>query len=143
MRRVAGAGRDAGSAADYCCSSGPGATLDAAALHADPEYSTVAGVLPLEDTPRLDIGGNADATAVVRCKVEASTPGPVVLRLNTPQGLRLWLDRKPVEVKKATPGRAGRRPHADVCGGPQAAEEPLRCAGEQPGSPAQGAWWGK
>ena len=39
---------------------------------------------------------------MVRCQVEASTPGPVVLRLNAAKGLRLWLDRKPVDVKDAT-----------------------------------------
>ena len=120
-------------------SSGPGTTLDAASLRWEPEYSTVAGVLPLEDTPRLDVGGNVDATAVVRCQVEASTPGPVVLRLNTAQGLRLWLDRKPVEVKEATP--------LDVPAGVHTLtfvvdlgqrKVPLRCELEdQPGSPAR------
>ena len=81
-------------------SSGAGATVDAAALRWEPAYSTVAGVLPLEDLPRVD---DKDVwVAVVRCQVEASTPGPVVLRLNGAQGLRLWLDRKLVDVKEAT-----------------------------------------
>ena len=56
-------------------------------------------------------------TAVVRCQVEASTPGPVVLRLNTAKGLRLWLDRKPVEVEGRDGIESGAgRPHADVRG---------------------------
>ncbi len=37
-------------------SSGGGATLDAASLRWEPEYSTVAGLLPLEDVPHLDLG---------------------------------------------------------------------------------------
>jgi hypothetical protein len=74
------------------------AALDDPSVRWDSVYSTVAGVLPLEDLPRSG-GGEA---AVVRCQVEASTPGPVVLRLNTAKGLRLWLDRKPLEVKDAT-----------------------------------------
>ena len=37
-------------------SSGGGATLDAPSLRWEPAYSTVAGVLPLEDVPRLDLG---------------------------------------------------------------------------------------
>jgi putative heme-binding domain-containing protein len=72
------------------------AALEDPSLRWDSVYSTVAGVLPLEDLPR------AGEAAVVRCQVEASTPGPVVLRLNTAKGLRLWLDRKPLEVKDAT-----------------------------------------
>jgi putative heme-binding domain-containing protein len=72
------------------------AAFDDPSLRWEPVYSTVSGVLPLEDLPH---GG---AAALVRCQVEASTPGPVVLRLNTARALRLWLDRKPVEVKDAT-----------------------------------------
>ena len=83
--------------------SGPGAALnDSPILRWEPAYSTVAGVLPLQDLPRLDLDKEAGEAAVVRCQVEASTPGPVLLRLNTAAGLRLWLDRKPVEVKDAT-----------------------------------------
>jgi putative heme-binding domain-containing protein len=74
------------------------AAFDDPSLRWDSVYSTVAGLLPLGDLPRLEGG----TTAVVRCQVEASTPGPVVLRLNTARALRLWLDRKPIEVKDAT-----------------------------------------
>ena len=81
-------------------SSGGGATLDAASLRWEPEYSTGAGLLPLEDVPHLDLGQEAEA--VVRCQLEASTPGPIILRLNTARGLRLWLDRKAVEATDAT-----------------------------------------
>jgi putative heme-binding domain-containing protein len=83
-------------------SSAAGATLDAPALRWEPAYSTVAGVLPLEDAPRIVLDKEGEAVAVARCQLEASTPGPVVLRLNTAKGLRLWLDRKAVEAKDAT-----------------------------------------
>ena len=72
------------------------AALDDPSLRWQPVYSTVAGLLPLTDLP------HTGETAVVRCQVEASTPGPVILRLNTAKGLRLWLDRKSVEVKDST-----------------------------------------
>ncbi len=72
------------------------AAFDDPSLRWEPVYSTVAGVLPLADLP------HEGAVAVVRCQVEASTPGSVVMRLNTAKGLRLWLDRKPIEVKDAT-----------------------------------------
>ncbi len=120
-------------------SAGAGATLDAPALRWEPEYSTVAGLLPLEDAPRLDQGKDADATAVVRCQVEASTPGPVVLRLNAAQGLRLWLDRKPVELKGATELNVPAGVHTltfriDI----GSRKEPLRCELEdKAGSPAR------
>ena len=120
--------------------SGPGAALgDSPALRWEPAYSTVAGVLPLEDLPRLDLGKEAGEAAVVRCQVEASTPGPVLLRLNTAKGLRLWLDRKPVEVKDATeltlPAGVHTLTFAVDLG---QRKEPLRCELEdQPGSAAR------
>ncbi|HVS35637.1 MAG TPA: PVC-type heme-binding CxxCH protein [Gemmataceae bacterium] len=102
----------------------------------EPAYSTVTGVLPLDELPRrMDGSGGA---AVVRCQMEASTPGPVVLRLN-PQGLRLWLDRKAVDLKEAT--------ELDVPAGVHTLtfavdlgqrKEPLRCELEdRAGSPAR------
>ena len=78
-----------------------GAPGDSPSLRWEPAYSTVAGLLPLQDLPRIDLGKEG-AVAVVRCQVEASTPGPVLLRLNTAAGLRLWMDRKPVAVQDAT-----------------------------------------
>ena len=70
--------------------------MDDPSLRWQPVYSTVAGLLPLDGLAAYG------ETAVVRCQVEASTPGPVILRLNTAKGLRLWLDRKSVEVKDST-----------------------------------------
>ena len=109
---------------------------DSSALRWEPAYSTVAGLLPLDDLPRLeDRNGSA---AVVRCQLEASAAGPVLLRLN-PEGLRLWLDRKAVDVKDAT--------EVDVPAGVHTLtfavdltkrNEPLRCDLEdKAGSPAR------
>jgi putative heme-binding domain-containing protein len=116
-----------------------GGAFDGPALRWEPAYSTVAGDLSLGDLPRLDAGKDAGAAVVVRCEVEASTPGPVVLRLNTAKGLRLWLDGKPVEAKEATeldvPAGAHTLTFAVDLG---QRKEPLRCELEdKPGSPAR------
>jgi putative heme-binding domain-containing protein len=63
-----------------------------------PVYSTIHGSLPLESVPRIK-GSDEKTVGVVRCQVEASTGGPVRLRLKAEKGLRLWVDRKPVDVK--------------------------------------------
>jgi putative heme-binding domain-containing protein len=63
-----------------------------------PAYSTVAGALPTGDLP----GVGAAKLGVVRCQLDATAGGRVLLRLNGGKGLTLWLDRTPVEVKEAT-----------------------------------------
>jgi putative heme-binding domain-containing protein len=76
------------------------ATGDDPSLTWEPAYTTVAGVLGSDDLPRLAVG--KDNLGVARCQLDATTAGPVVLRLNGAKGVRMWLDRKPVEVKEAT-----------------------------------------
>jgi putative heme-binding domain-containing protein len=75
---------------------------DDPALLWSPAYSTVAGILPPAEVPRLDLGKDADPAAVVRCQLDVTTPGAALLRLNGAKGVRLWLDRKPVDAKEAT-----------------------------------------
>ena len=119
---------------------GPGAALnDSPILRWEPAYSMVAGVLPLQDLPRLDLGKEAGEAAVVRCEVEASTPGPVLLRLNTAAGLRLWLDRKAVDVKDATELTLTAGVHTLTFAVDLGRRtEPLRCElDDAPGSPAR------
>ena len=41
------------------------------------------------------------AVAFARTEVEVTTPGEAVLRLNSPDGLRVWLDSKPLEPANA------------------------------------------
>ena len=65
-----------------------------------------------------------------------------MLRLNTAKGLRLWLDRKPVEVKDATelnlPAGVHTLTFAVDLG---QRKEPLRCElDDQPGSAARVRW---
>jgi putative heme-binding domain-containing protein len=61
-------------------------------------YSMVSGDLALADV-RPD--GEANL-AIVRCEIEATTSGPVVLHLNNTRGLRLWVDGAPAEVSERT-----------------------------------------
>jgi putative heme-binding domain-containing protein len=78
-----------------------------AALGGDPAlswsaaYSTVAGLLPSEDLPRLAVGKGAH-TGIARCQLDVSTAGTVVLKLNAVKGLALWLDGKSIPIKDAT-----------------------------------------
>lgn len=63
-----------------------------------PAYSTVSGILPRDALLPLD--NQSRALAFVRCRLEVSSPGKVRLKLNTAQGLALWLDRAPIQVKE-------------------------------------------
>ncbi len=76
------------------------AAADRPSLGWSPAYSTVAGLLPPADLPALAGIPGMGRFAVVRCQVEAATGGPVRLRLNSVQGLTLWLDGKPVEPRE-------------------------------------------
>jgi putative heme-binding domain-containing protein len=113
------------------------AGMDRPALVWGPAYSTVAGLLPPAELPAL--AGAAGRVAVVRCQLEAATGGPVRLRLNGTQGLTLWLDRKPVELREVlewnpTPGMHTLTVAIDV----GRRKEPLRCEVEDvSGSPAR------
>jgi putative heme-binding domain-containing protein len=63
-----------------------------------PAYSKVSGVLPLGDLPSFrmnDLGSNV----FIRCQLDASTGGKIKLLLNSPKGVRLWLDTVPVEAR--------------------------------------------
>lgn len=64
-----------------------------------PAYSLVSGVLPTEALPRFQTSKESATLGIARCQFEASTGGPVKLRLNSAQGLNAWLDGKPLEVK--------------------------------------------
>jgi putative heme-binding domain-containing protein len=102
-----------------------------------PEYSTVAGNLPLDAVPRLGIGKSP--VGFVRCQLDAGTSGKVNLLLNSAAGLTVWLDQTPVEAKEALV--------LDVPAGVHTLtftidlgkrHEGLRCElGDVPGSPAR------
>jgi putative heme-binding domain-containing protein len=101
-------------------------------------YSTVSGELPLDDVPRQELGKDAKL-AVVRCQLDATTPGAVLLRLNGARGVRLWLDRKPVDVKEATQLTLPAGVHTLTFAVDAAQRrEPLRCElDDTPGSDAR------
>jgi hypothetical protein len=75
-------------------------------LHWEPVYSTVAGLLPREDIPNLEVGGatgkGPQKAGVVRCQLDVATAGKVRLRLNSAKGLQLLVGPKPVEVREVT-----------------------------------------
>jgi putative heme-binding domain-containing protein len=63
-----------------------------------PAYSTVAGVLPLDDVPVVSVDPGV-SPSFVRCQVEASAAGKVRLKLTPADGLTLWIDRTPTEAR--------------------------------------------
>ena len=71
------------------------AATDDPALPWTPAYSTVAGELPLADLPPLTIRQEYAPMSFARCELDVSTAGPVMLQLNSPAGLSLWVDDRP------------------------------------------------
>ncbi len=57
-----------------------------------PAYAQVAGSLPLEDV-RAAAGGDL---AMVQGEVAVSSAGPVAFRFQSPEGLKAWLDDRPI-----------------------------------------------
>jgi putative heme-binding domain-containing protein len=117
---------------------GPEAALgNNPALVWSPAYSTVAGLLPPADVPRLKVGQRA--VGLLRCQLDASTAGPVLLRFNSAQGVSLWLDRKAVVAQDVTELTVTAGVHAlTVALDLGSRREPLRCElDDRPGSPAR------
>ncbi|MBL8829840.1 MAG: HEAT repeat domain-containing protein [Planctomycetaceae bacterium] len=90
------------------------AATNDAGLTWSPVYSTVAGVLPLDGLPTFGAKWNNLVTlpsvTIVRGELQVTTPGETKLALNTPIGVSLWVDGKPVTVAaeiplSLTPGR--------------------------------------
>jgi len=68
------------------------------ALTWQPAYSTVEGKLPVDDLPQLKPHRETPPTSFVRCELEVTTPGTVVIRLNSTKGIEFWLDSKPTPI---------------------------------------------
>ena len=70
-----------------------------------PAYSTVAGVLPPEALPRFELKRGLENaslfTSYVRFQVEVTTPGKVGLKLNSTNGLTVWLNGSAAAVQDA------------------------------------------
>jgi putative heme-binding domain-containing protein len=114
-------------------------TKDVAALQWSPLYSSVSGLLPLADAPSLQLGKGTPAVSLVRCQVDVTTAGPVVVRLNSAKGVTLWHDRKAVEVKETLELNLSPGMHALTFALDRGIrKEGLRCEVEdKPGSPAR------
>ncbi len=72
-----------------------------------PAYSTVAGILPPDSAPRLEVRHvleqSTEHVSFVRCQIEATAPGAVLLKLNSADGLTAWLDGTTIELHDSTP----------------------------------------
>jgi putative heme-binding domain-containing protein len=71
----------------------------------NPAYSIVAGTLPLDSVPVLELkGGFGDPPhfGLARCQIEVTTPGKVKLTIDSVADLSFWLDGMPAEVKDKT-----------------------------------------
>jgi len=62
-------------------------------------HSTVAGVLPMIDVPRLELSKPNKSVGLVRCQIEVTKPGKAKLLLGSIDGIALWLDGVKQEVK--------------------------------------------
>jgi len=82
-------------AADPSALASPGG---AASLKWFPAYSLVSGTLPADALP---VGAAKSAAAFARCEVDVTAPGVIGLHVEAPQGLSLWADGSPVELKQA------------------------------------------
>jgi len=74
---------------------------DVPGLQWSPLYSSVAGALPLAEAPLFRLGQDKRGVSLIRCQLDVTTAGPVLVRLNSAKGLQLWVDRDPVAVKEA------------------------------------------
>jgi hypothetical protein len=74
------------------------AIVDDPSLQWTPAYSRVSGELPLADLPRVTADDN-EPISILRCRLEAAAAGPVRFKLNSPAGLAIWIDQKPIEAR--------------------------------------------
>jgi putative heme-binding domain-containing protein len=76
------------------------------ALTWTPAYSKVSGLLPIAALPALRFdkpdSKEFDSFAFARCRVEATADASAFLRLNSPAGIKLWLDDTPVPASSRT-----------------------------------------
>ena len=81
-----------------------GVVVKPAGLIWSSEYTTVAGVLPLETLPTIysqkkgEWSGLDTQIGFARTRLDCGTAGEVLLSLNDTKGVQMWLDQQPVEV---------------------------------------------
>jgi putative heme-binding domain-containing protein len=111
----------------------------AANLSWSPVYSLVSGDLPIEDLPTFQTGRDGPRMAAVRFRFSQTTAGPVQLRLNSPTGLTVWVDGKPVVPARDTRLDLGAGSHTvTLAVATTVRREPLRVElHDSPDSPAK------
>ncbi len=67
-----------------------------------PLYTKVSGELPLDELNRLEIWNGTEPLYLVRSKLDVTTGGKISLKFNNIQGLTLWVNGTPTEVKAET-----------------------------------------
>ena len=104
-----------------------------------PVYSTVGGVLPLAELPRLETGKDRIPTAVVRFQLDVTTPGGVLLKVNDMRGVRVWLNQAVMPARETMTLDLPVGLHAVTLAlDLSRRKEPLRCEiDDQPNSPAR------
>jgi hypothetical protein len=104
-----------------------------------PAYSTVSGVLSVAELPRLEVSKERTPLSVVRFQLDATTAGPVLLKLDSPRGLTLWLNQRSIPVQETLTLDLPIGLHTITLGLDRSVKrEELRCEIEdQPGSPAR------
>jgi putative heme-binding domain-containing protein len=68
-----------------------------------PVYTTVAGILPLDEQTGPTKGATAPAVLLARTQLEVTTPGKVKLSFNTTKGISIFIDGKPIEPEPESP----------------------------------------
>jgi putative heme-binding domain-containing protein len=118
---------------------GSAAALDVDLLTWSPAYSTVAGLLPLDDVPAIRSGSSDAGLGAVRCTIDVTTSGKVALRLNSPDALEVWVDGHKTEPGGMTDLDLSTGPHVVTFAVDLSRRrEGLRCELEDvPGSPAR------
>jgi putative heme-binding domain-containing protein len=76
------------------------AATDDTAFTWTPRYATVAGRLPLQDLPELEIRNRR--LSVARCEIEVIAAGEVTINVGDTVGLNAWLGTEPLELKPVT-----------------------------------------
>jgi putative heme-binding domain-containing protein len=66
----------------------------------DPRYSMVSGILPMADVPVFPLGKDKQTVSLLRCQLDVSTAGPLIVRFNSTKGLKLWVDQNPAPIKE-------------------------------------------
>jgi putative heme-binding domain-containing protein len=105
-----------------------------------PAYSTVAGQLPSDAVPRLDVSSSAKkGVGFARFQVEVTTAGKVRFLLRPGEGMKAWVDGTAVELKPEWDLDLPKGAHTLCFAVPLGkADETLRCELEDvAGSPAR------